>query len=293
MGTGEQAGKLPALTFRSQPGGLNARFYHSIFDYIELDLRMGGDTTWVQEVELETTRTRGAEKRFAKPSVEYTVCFSSLSCAFPGFIRFLEAITIGVEECAFSWNAEGPDGRMQWNSSGRLRLQWSTLDGKIDQTTSVRAHDVVETLYTAFRLFVDSPDYDPLSYEHLQVWDAYSLVLADAGLGDLARAVAKLPAAEAGAVLMRASAAAQGRGSDASSPPAARHPLEWYLQTQPQADITWSLLPDAWNTWSEARRKRHVGRRWARTNDSAWFGTNLRRLRSERIEAWLALKGRA
>lgn len=292
MSTSERAAKQPALSFRYQPGGLNARFYHSTSDYVELDLRMGGETTWVQAVEPGTAKAIGDECRFATPSIEQTVYFSSVFCAFPGFICFLEAITIGVEECAFSWNAEGPDGRMHWHSSGEdegsFRLQWSS---SVDQTIRVRARDVVETLYAAFRTFVQSPAYEPFRYEEMRKWDAYSLVLADATLGDLARSLAKLPVAQASAVLTRAMSVADDRRRDAGEAPARSHPLEWFLLAKHDPDDGYLELPVAWDEWSEARRRRHLGRSWGH-HISSWYGSNLRRLRSARLEEWLANKGR-
>jgi hypothetical protein len=285
-----------ALSFRYAPGGLNARFYHSTFDYIELDLRMGGETTWVQEYDPEKAQKIGDECRVQRPSVEHTVYFSSLWCAFPAFIRFLEAITIGVEECGFSWDPEGPDGRMRWKSSGgaegSFRLQWYAGATEIDQSTRVHAYDVVETLYSAFRTFVESPEYEPFRYERMREWDAYSLVLADASLGDFARAVAMLPAAEAGAVLARAMSVALDQRRDASEASVRSHPLEWFLLAEGDADAWHSKLPAAWDTWGEARRRRYLGRSWARTTVPSWDGSSLRRLRSARIEEWLARKGR-
>ncbi|AMO23249.1 hypothetical protein GCM10027034_42690 [Ramlibacter solisilvae] len=288
-----EAEKLPALSFRYEPGGLQARFYHSTADYIELDLRMGGETTWVQAVEAGTGRSIGDEHRGAKPSVEHTVYFSSLWCAFPAFIRFLEAITIGVQECAFSWDPEGPYGRMKWYSSGgaegSFRLQWSSGKYTIDQSTRVPTRDVVETLYTAFRAFAES-DYEPFRYETLPEWDAYSLILADATLGDFARALATLSAAEATAVLMRAGQAMHDRGGDERVLPARCHSLEWFLLARHDANAGDSELPAAWDEWGEARRRHYLGSLWGRSTLGCWSGSDLRRLRSARIEEWLARK---
>jgi hypothetical protein len=288
---GTDTPRLPALSFRHQPGTMQARFYHGTFDYIELGLRMGGATTWVQEVEPGAGNPLGPEIRHAAPSVEQTVYFSSAFCAFPSFIRFLEAITIGVEECGFTWDPEGPHGHMQWHSGdrdeGTLRLAWSSRDEKFDGTTPMRTHDAVGTLYTAFRAFVDSPEYEPFRYERLQEWDAYSLILEDATLGQFARAVASLPAVEAGAVLDRAWNCASARERCLEEDGQRRQTLEWFMLARPDTTTQALSLPDSWDGWSQTRRTRYLGRRWS----GAAFGVdgaNLRHLRSKAIEEWLS-----
>lgn len=294
MSTGEPgATPLPALMFRYRPGTMQARFYHSTADYIELDLRMGGDTTWVQEVEPLVASPLGPERRYATSSVEETVYFSSVWCAFPAFIQFLEAITTGVEECGFSWDPEGPYGHMHWHAGhgdkGSFRLAWHSRGGNFDVSTSVRTYDAVETLYSAFRSFVDSREYEPFRYEKIQEWDAYSLILEDATVGEFARAVAKHPASKAVAVLERAWGFASGRGMGTKDAQARRRTLEWFLDAPPVNDELLASMPASWDRWDQARRTRYLGRRWS-TRTFGCDGANLRRLRSHRVEAWLAGK---
>ncbi len=296
MSTSESdAPRTPALGFRHQPGTMQARFYHSTADYIELDLRMGGDTTWVREVGPGAGDSLGPERRHSTSSVEQTVYFSSVFCAFPSLIRFLEAITTGVEECGFSWDPEGPDGHMHWHSQGgdegAFRLAWRSGADQFDRTTSMRAYDAVDTLYSAFRGFIESPEYEPFRYENIHEWDAYSLVLEDATVGEFARAVASLPADHAAAVLERASAFAGTRGSGLIQDSKRRQPLEWFMLARPDATAQAVPLPESWDGWNQARRTRYLGRRWGGTA-FGWDGANLRRLRSERIEEWLAGKRR-
>jgi hypothetical protein len=290
---GASAPRRPALTFRYQPGSMHARFYHSTCDYIEMDLRMGGDTTWVQEVEPGSCEPLSPERRVAEASVEHTVYFSSVFCAFPSFIRFLEAITIGVDECGFTWDPEGPYGHMEWRShgwdEGSFRLEWSSRGQKIDQSTLIRTYDAVEALYSAFRTFVESPAYEPFRYERMREWDAYSLVLSDAALGEFARAIAKLPAKEAEAVLHRAWSIASARRNGLTLDQPRNRSLEWFLLGRDDPIEELLALPRAWNAWTKKWRLRHLGRQWSRELDG-WYGSNLRRLRSERIEAWLAGK---
>jgi hypothetical protein len=297
MSTDEpSASPLPALTFRYQPGTMHARFYHSTYDYIELDIRMGGDTTWVQPVEPGSCEPLGPEQRHAEASIEQTVYFSTpMRCGFTGLIRFLEAITIGVEECAFTWDPEGPFGSMRWFShgtdSGAFKLVWSSGGANFDRTTSMPTYDAIDTLYSAFRTFVDSPEYEPFRYERIQEWDAYSLILKDASLGEFARAVASLPANQARGVLNRASAFAASRSSCPNEDFGRRQTLEWFMLGRHELDDEPLRLPAVWDGWNEAQRTRHLGRQWSGTR-FGWDGSNLRRLRSEMIEEWLRHKRR-
>jgi hypothetical protein len=292
MSESEQGRRSEALGFRYDAGGIQARFYHSTFDYIELALRLGGETTWVQTRDDQTGRKLGPERRIAKPSIEHTVYFSSVWCAFPAFIRFLEAITIGIEECAFSWDPEGPDGRMHWRtarrSEGLFRLEWSSQGHEIDYSTRVRTGDLVEALYGAFRNFIESPQYEPFSYERVRDWAAFSLVLADAKLGDFARELSRLPADRAHAAMARAAGVAHDRCVNRERSPKKRYPLEWFLLAEPLLDDWYPPPPATWEGWSEARRRQYLGKSWSGTGSSIWFGSNLRRLRSTRIEEWLS-----
>jgi hypothetical protein len=284
VSVGSDAHRNP-VTLRYAPGSVLARFSHGTFDYIELDLRMGGETTWIQDWDAAAGRNVGEPTRLSKPSIERRVYFSSLWCAFPSLVRFLEAIAIGVDECAFTWDPEGPFGEMRWHGNGKegtFTLTWSGGES-FRWSTRVCARDLVQSLYGGFRSFVESDDYDPMRYEQLRRWDMYALVLADAHLGQLARALANRSRHECALVLHRLDGVASRR-ADTAHP---RQPLQWFLDVPNDSEPDWIELPAGWDGWTARQRMRHLGRQWRRPVDS-WSGSNLRKLKSRIIEDWLA-----
>ena len=74
--------------------------------------------------------------------------FSSVNCAFTDLINFLEAIVIGGQECAFAWDAEGPNGLICWKSFGSKGEYFLSRDGGNSFEHSVRLdkHQLIESL---------------------------------------------------------------------------------------------------------------------------------------------------
>jgi hypothetical protein len=287
-----QADRPGPTTFEHQPGSVVARFYHSTFDYIELDLRMGGETTWIEQWDSAAMRKLEETRRVSKSSIEQTVYFSSVECAFPSFMRFLEAIVIGVEECAFSWCAEGPSGEMRWKGNsvnGTFTVTWPYERRRAKWSVFLCRRHLVHSLYGAFRSFVESDAYDPMRYESLRRWDYYQLLLRDATVGDLARALASRSASDVERVLRRLGRIAGERTEELNR----RETLAWFLAVQDDEEAGDVSAPDDWNTWSDKQRMRHLGRHWGSTSVSQWYGSNLRRLKSRLIEEWLAKSARA
>ena len=275
-----------------EPSRLEARFSHDTFDYIHLDLRIGGDVTWVTECD-----TRGESLapavRHQQASVEFTLYMSSPFCPFGDFVRFLEAVTIGVQECAFSWNAEGPDGEFRWESAGddegMLTVRWHSSREPFSRRASLSRREAVDTLYGAFRRFVESAEYDPLRFEQLTQGECLELVLQRESLDDLRQALVRLDAPKVAGVVSRMDSVV---GSRSSAGPPLTFPLSHFLDGEDGADIGAGFFPTEWDDWSVQLRLEHLGKFFA-MGRSAWFGANLRKLRSKLVEDWLALRAGA
>lgn len=277
--------------FDYQPGSIEAKFSHDIdFDFINLDVRLVGDTTMMTYCD--------EQGKFANPilhkkkTVGFSVYFSSVFCPFQDFIRFLEAITVEVQECGFDWDPEGPMGRMNWrrrfvNDTGFLTIEWQAHKERFSHRTMLNTRQAVKALYESFRSFVDSDEYDPLRYEEISNGEAFQLVLSDASLDELVNALIQLNFQSAHSAISRLRDTASERSSQG---PMVAFPLDYFLQPD------WSELPlSEWEPW--------ISEKWETLNQTeraddlramlvwgklGWSGCNLRGLRSTLVEAWLA-----
>lgn len=277
-----------ALHFDYAPGQLEACFSHDTqFDYINLDIRLGGDVTWVTESDPQC-HSFGPQVRHQRPSVESQLYVSSVFCPFRDFVSFLEAICVGVQECAFVWDAEGPTGEFRWQRSGdaagQLTVRWSSSGEPIRWQTNLQTSRVVEALYRAFRGFVESPAYDPLRYERLTRGEALQCVLHPESLDELCRSLATLDAQTAAAVIVQMEDVAQARSM---AGPALTFPIAHYLGLVDQCRVVDGVLPGCWDTWTFEQRLMQLDE-LLRTEVSSWEGENLRALRSVLVEDWLA-----
>jgi hypothetical protein len=100
-------------------------------------------------------------------------------------VRWLEAVLCEVQECAFVWEGEGPDGELRWfngrEGGGHLELKWSggRSTEPFDHQVALDRRQMIQALYEGVRGFVASDRYDPLSYESLTRGEAWKLVVAD------------------------------------------------------------------------------------------------------------------
>ena len=277
--------------FDYQPGRIQARFSHDTkFDYINLDIGLEGSIT--------TTTECDDEWHLAEPKTsqgdraEFTVYMSSVLCPFLDFIRFLEAISIDVQECGFIWDAEGPEGAMRWRrrflqDTGFLTVEWSSKE-QFNHRMMLNTRQAVRILYGAFRAFVESSDYDPIRYEELTCGENFSLVLADASLDDLVRRVVTFDADKAEDVIQylwdTVSCRCEGGSKSTFS-------IDYFVganvpKARSSADDSW-IKPE-WNALSADQRVATLKTifDWKSTSPS---GANLRELRSKLVEDWLAL----
>ena len=170
--------------FDYTPGYIDVRFEHSdSFDYIDMHIRLLGATATTTECNDDFTKEEPVHH--IETAMEFTVYMSSLFCPFSDYIRFLEAMVIQVEKCAFTWDPEGPYVAMEWerrylNQDGFLTVEWSGHGREFKHRMMLETRQTITMLYTAFRHFVESSAYDPVRYEKLTIGEEMCL-----GLGKL------------------------------------------------------------------------------------------------------------
>lgn len=275
---------------------IEAAFSHAEeFDYIELGLAFEGivfcsspcSSNWY-DAPWEDSPCEHAD---------FLVYFSSVFCAFGAFVKFLEAIAVGVEECAFGWDPEGPDGSFSWrrashDGTGFLSVVWRSKTSfryvvRIDGKRAVRA------LYGAFREFVGSESYDPIRYERMTIGETLSLVLKEGDFDLLPAELAKMDATGANGLI---NAANGGPDRREITGPKHRYPLSYVLENLvrddpvagelPAAELIPMWVPAGWDEWSTERRLEEVEAIMG-LGDGPWYGANLREMRSALVESWL------
>ena len=284
---------MSGIFFNFEPGRIEARFSHDTeFDYINLDIRVDGDITTTTKCDDEWRLAHAESQRKEYP--EFQVYISSLWCPFPDFIRFLEAITIEVQECSFSWDPEGPEGRMRWErrhfqDTGFLTVEWKSSDKQFSHRMMLNTRQAVKMLYTAFRTFADSPDYDPLRYEELTIGESFALVLSNASLDELADAFLGLNSNAAESVIQSLQDAVSNRRTKG---PKLTFPIENFLEATetviPSSEFHKPWIHPEWDSWDLDQRLNDLKELFD-GGCSSWYGANLRELRSMIVEDWLAL----
>lgn len=264
-----------------QPGRIEARFSHDEkFDYITLDVRLIGDVTTATACDDRGTFADPIDYQSAP--VEFSLYFSSVYCPFRDFLRFLEAVTVEVQECGFEWDAEGPSGKMKWRrrfvkDTGFLTIEWQSAETSFSHRTMLNTRQTLKTLYESFRVFVDSEDYDPLRYEELSNGEGFRLVIADASLDDLVRALVRLDSQSVHSAITRLRNTAGARSTQG---PKSSFPLSHYFE------LGWSELPlsewdswipDDWDALSQSQRAGAI-RDLFGWGQFGWYGANLREL---------------
>lgn len=294
--------------FDYQPGRINARFRHgSGFDTIVLRVRMSGAV--VTTTPCDDQFQKGNPVNHVAAKQNFSVCMTSVWCPFADLIRFLEAIVIQVRECSFDWDAEGPCGVMKWerrfvNKNGFLTVEWHSRSAKFEHRMMLDTKQTVRMLYTAFRQFVASPEYDYLRYEE----HTYGEELVD-GLGrrysqneiieylkslDLKAARKLLNAIfQRSGFRKRGMLAADWHSENAEQ---IKQPIEFEQCMVLHGDIgnedidregSDHYIRDEWTGWDDAQRESDLKELFA-SNTGSWYGARLREMRSTIIEDYLS-----
>lgn len=277
---------------------IEAAFSHADeFDFI--DLRLAFDGIAFSSSPISTSWYDGPWDDLPCEHLECSVHFSSVFCPFGDFVKFLEAIAIGVEECSFSWDPEGPDASFSWqrashDGTGFLSVVWRSRNSfryvvRIDGKLAVRA------LYGAFREFVESDAYDPVRYERMCFGEKAALTLEEEDFGRLPSELEKLDAKRASALL---NAVTRGYDDREIRGPKRRYRLARFLgelgqeefpeSAEPEGFTMGFRLPSEWNTWPRERRFEEIQAIMG-CEVGSWYGANLRQMRSSQLEDWLEM----
>lgn len=181
---------MSGLFFKYEPGRLDVSFrQEKRCDDIYMDVTFHGDTATTTPCNDQWEL--GEPTTYGQGSVSFFVYMDNTFCPFRDFIRFLEAITIEVQECQFEWDAAGPTGIMHWRrrstqETSFLTIEWlSSPQKSFKHRIMLNTREMVTELYTKFRKFVESDDYDPLGYENMTLGETIPFVLTDTSTDEL------------------------------------------------------------------------------------------------------------
>lgn len=274
-------------------GSINVLFSQMEFDYIYLNIHLTGHV--VIQTHLGGDDETETPIRHQKRDVDFEVEIASLECPFYDFITFLEAISLDVEECAFTWIAEFSYGRMQWErrfpkDTGFLTVEWSTSKQQFSHRMMLNTRQMVREFYSTFRSLIDSPDYDRLRYEGVTYGEALELVLSDASLDDLVEEFIRRNAIEAKDLLIKVGEIHTSRSSDGQKNEI--RSIQYFLDATAPTDseddwpsyAEW-IIPE-WENWSIDQRKDHL-KQVLSYRMPCWEGNNLKNMKSKLVEDWL------
>jgi hypothetical protein len=259
-------------------------------DYINLDIRMDGTTT-TTECDDEFQFSMAEEQQ--QKSAEFSILMSSEFCSFGHFIRFVEAISIEVQECSFYWEVNISHGAMHWrkcnmDETGYLAVEWYSSNKTFMHRMRLNMRQVVAILYGAFRSFAESSEYDPIRYEKLTCGEEFALVLSNASLDDLAYTLAQIDADKAENIIQYLRDTVNSRSAHG---PKLSFPIEYFIGDDvpkliSSTDSPW--IESEWNRWTIDQRISALKKifDW---DSHAKSGAHLRELRSKLVEDWLAL----
>lgn len=154
-------GETGRMAFAHEPSLVDVRYTQGAFDWLHLHLRLVPGATRVRHLDDAFATVR--EEVVAPPAVEIVCRISGVFCPFRDMIAWLEAIVIGVQECAWEIDGEGSWHRLSMRGD-TLTVTGSGVAEEGEQVGGSR-RQFVEAFYRGFREFVASPDYRPEPYE--------------------------------------------------------------------------------------------------------------------------------
>jgi hypothetical protein len=251
----------------STPEGIEVEFDHADqFDVLQMRCRLSGE--------------------------DFSVYFTSLWCPFSDYVRFLEAIAKGEMSCRFEWDPEGSYGCMRWEQNdpdtGFLTVEWRDQEDTFDHRILLNTRQAVGAFYSAFRRFVESPDYDPLRYESIGAETAFSMVMSDASTEALACLLVELNAKDADALIQTLCRVIGKRIAGESR---LCQPLAYYREAVkagvPATEFSRTWIPGDWDAMSREQRLNEVENVIYKGGTPSWYGANLRQLKSPCLDQWL------
>jgi hypothetical protein len=289
---------MGGVFFDYTPGRIDARFRHAAMSgMIVLRIRMS--EAFVTTTQSDENWKLGESANHYQRAVDESMFIWATFCPFRDYIRFLEAVALQVQECAFEWDAEGPEGRLEWrrrfiDDTGFLTVNW---DGwfrggsrKFGHRMMLNTRQMVRMLYSAFRRFVESPEYQPMRYEKMTIEETFSAVLKDASLNDLVKCLVGCDAQRAESLIYAIRRAVSECVHDGRQ---VCYPLQHYVENAAEPvdlDDANSWIDKQWDMWGHDQRASYLRDSVFPLSDLVyWDGGNLRTMRSKLIEEWLAL----
>ncbi len=288
---------MAGTMFTYHEGYLRVRFRPTHYGDFLIDLQVSADG--VSETAVDDDGDKGEVSTQLSDSLQVTMGTSpTLSRFFGDMVRWLEAMIVGVQECAFRWENEGPEGRLQWvnqwDGRGILHLTW---DGSREQPTQIDRRfllvreQVVRAFYEALRAMTASAEYDRLDHEPVTIGECLGMILDAVDHERFARVLAAMDRSKA--TLLVDALLAHAYDNQLG------HPRITSLgRMMEQSEIAaraedaldgasasrW--LSDAWDQLPAEGRMAEIGSFFGY---QAWFavGERLTDLRSDRIETWL------
>ena len=287
---------MAGIFFDYTPGQIDVAFKHGYLScFIDLRIRMADA--------IVTTTPCDENWKLGKPTdhrengIEESVCFSAIFCPFKDYIRFLEGVCLQIQECAFSWEAEGPEGRLEWkrrylDDTGFLTIKWDGCEkwnsSQFSHRMMLNTRQMVRMLYSSFRNFVESTEYDPVRYERMNVGEGFSLILEDCSINDLAKIIVDYDLQRAESLLYQFRKVFSDRQCDGER---LVYPLKYYLDASVVPvvlDELNSWINKDWVCWTREQRMTELQKNIFEFEGLGWSGSNLRNLRSTLVEEWLA-----
>lgn len=264
-------------------GRLNVRFVSAGKGFLDMHLRLRTGVDRVTEVDegFEPTGSSSGGGEVVRRRLEISGAF----CPFPQMIAWLEAVSLGLYQCGFWWDAEGPTYRLEWNGA-ELSIEERADEPPEELRVRLDRRQMVAAFYLAFRRFVGSRRYRPAEYEKRRFGE---IMVNAEGHGltedELRGRLLTLGAAELEPML-------QGWHSDGilAREEDAHHFPGAYLDPDARMGSMrlWRFpyVKDEWDGWDTPRRRACIGEIFDLV-DHGYFGTPLRGLRSEIVERFL------
>lgn len=278
---------MSGILFDYFDGYLRVVFHPVEYGMVPFDLIMHGDVR--TETPCDDHYNKGAPVIHAQDDVAVRVWISSALGGFGGLVRWLKGVTCGVQECAFTWDGEGPDGELRWHDawdSGLLKVTW-TEDDFVHKLRLNKAQ-MVRAFYESFRDYVESDAYSPLDYEELDAGETFALVLEERDLDALADHLT--------ALCRDAAESLVDEMLDFAYDTAAGYPRRASLATfkqraegrviEPPAEHRW--IVQEWDQLDFAQRRRDIVEKIFKGGTGIAYGEKLRSMRSPLIEKWLS-----
>ena len=288
---------MGGVFFDYTPGRIDARFRHASRSGT-IVLRIQMSEAFVTTTQSDENYKLGESVNHCQRAVDESMFIWATFCPFGDYIRFLEAVALQVQECAFEWDAEGPEGRLEWrrrfiDDTGFLTINWEgSLHGpsrKFSHRMMLNTRQMVRMLYYAFRRFVESPEYQPMRYEKMKIEETFSSVIKDATLDDLVKVVVDCSAQRAESLIYAIRGAVSECLHDGGR---TSYPLQYYIENSVapvDLDEFNSWIDKQWDLWDQVRRASYLRETLFPWSDVVyWDGANLRGMRSKLIEEWLA-----